>query len=151
MANIVPDSFKAELLCGSHNFEYGVSAQVFKVALYVTTLGPPYTTSSTTYSSTNEVSSVGTNYSTGGNTVSLDTTSGTVIGSNTAIVDFQNTTFSNVTLTSLGAAIYNTSTTPANMLILVLDFGGDKTATSGDFTIQWPANTATDAIIRLGD
>ena len=151
MANIVSDSFKAELLCGSHNFEYGVSAQVFKVALYVTTLGPPYTTSSTTYSSTNEVSSVGTNYSTGGTTVSLDTTSGTVIGSNTAIVDFQNTTFSNVTLTSLGAAIYNTSTTPANMLILVLDFGGNKTATSGDFTIQWPANTATDAIIRLGD
>ena len=151
MANIVPDSFKAELLCGSHNFEYGVSAQVFKVALYVTTLGPPYTTSSTTYSSTNEVSSSGTNYSTGGNVASLDTTSGTVIGSNTAIVDFQNTTFSNVTLTSLGAAIYNTSTTPANMLILVLDFGGDKTATSGDFTIQWPANTATDAIIRLGD
>ena len=151
MANIVPDSFKAELLCGSHNFEYGVSAQVFKVALYVTTLGPPYTTSSTTYSSTNEVSSSGTNYSTGVNVASLDTTSGTVIGSNTAIVDFQNTTFSNVTLTALGAAIYNTSTTPANMLILVLDFGGDKTATSGDFTIQWPANTATDAIIRLGD
>jgi hypothetical protein len=151
MANIVPDSFKAELLCGSHNFEYGVSAQVFKVALYVTTLGPPYTTSSTVYSSTNEVSSSGTNYSTGGNVVSLDTTSGTVIGSNTAIVDFVNTTFTNVTLTSLGAAIYNTSTTPANMLILVLDFGGDKTATSGDFTIQWPANTAADAIIRLGD
>ena len=151
MANIVPDSFKAELLCGSHNFEYGVSAQVFKVALYVTTLGPPYTTSSTTYSATNEVSSSGTNYSTGGNVASLDTTSGTVIGSNTAIVDFQNTTFSNVTLTALGAAIYNTSTTPENMLILVLDFGGDKTATSGDFTIQWPANTASDAIIRLGD
>ena len=151
MANIVPDSFKAELLCGSHNFEYGVSAQVFKVALYVTTLGPPYTTSSTTYSATNEVRSSGTNYSTGGNVASLDTTSGTVVGSNTAIVDFQNTTFSNVTLTALGAAIYNTSTTPANMLILVLDFGGDKTATSGDFTIQWPANTASDAIIRLGD
>ena len=151
MANIVPDSFKAELLCGSHNFEYGVSAQVFKVALYVTTLGPPYTTSSTEYSTTNEVSSSGTNYSTGGNVASLDTTSGTVIGSNTAIVDFQNTTFSNVTLTALGAAIYNTSTTPANMLILVLDFGGNKTATSGDFTIQWPANTASDAIIRLGD
>ena len=151
MANIVPDSFKAELLCGSHNFEYGVSAQVFKVALYVTTLGPPYTTSSTEYSTTNEVSSSGTNYSTGGIVVSLETTSGTVIGSNTAIVDFQNTTFSNVTLTALGAAIYNTSTTPANMLILVLDFGGNKTATSGDFTIQWPANTATDAIIRLGD
>ena len=151
MANIVPDSFKAELLCGSHNFEYGVSAQVFKVALYVTTLGPPYTTSSTTYSATNEVSSSGTNYSTGGNTVSLDTTSGTVIGSNTAIVDFVNLTFSNVTLTALGAAIYNSSTTPANMLCLVLDFGGNKTATSGEFTIQFPSPSAADAIIRLGD
>ena len=151
MANIVPDSFKAELLAGSHNFEYGVSAQVFKLALYVTTLGPPYTTSSTVYSTSNEVSSVGTNYSAGGNALTLDTLSGSVPGSNTAIVDFVNLTFSSVTLTALGAAIYNSSTTPANMLCLVLDFGGDKTATSGDFTIQFPNPTAADAIIRLGD
>ena len=151
MANIVPDSFKAELLAGSHNFEYGVSAQVFKLALYVTTLGPPYTTSSTVYSTTNEVSSSGTNYSAGGNALTLDTLSGSVPGSNTAIVDFVNLTFSNVTLTALGAAIYNSSTTPANMLCLVLDFGGNKTATSGDFTIQFPNPTAADAIIRLGD
>ena len=96
MANIVPDSFKAELLAGSHNFEYGVSAQVFKLALYVTTLGPPYTTSSTVYSTTNEVSSSGTNYSAGGNALTLDTLSGSVPGSNTAIVDFVNLTFSNV-------------------------------------------------------
>ena len=151
MANIVPDSFKAELLAGSHNFEYGVSAQVFKLALYVTTLGPPYTTSSTTYSTSNEVSSVGTGYTTGGNNLTLDTLSGSVPGSNTAIVDFVNLTFSSVTLTALGAAIYNSSTTPANMLCLVLDFGGNKTATSGDFTIQFPNPTAADAIIRLGD
>ena len=151
MANIVPDSFKAELLAGSHNFEYGVSAQVFKLALYVTTLGPPYTTSSTVYSTSNEVSSVGTNYSAGGNALTLDTLSGSVPGSNTAIVDFVNLTFSSVTLTALGAAIYNSSTTPANMLCLVLDFGGNKTATSGDFTIQFPIPTAADAIIRLGD
>ena len=151
MANIVPDSFKAELLAGSHNFEYGVSTQTFKLALYVTTLGPPYTTSSTVYSTSNEVSSVGTNYSAGGNALTLDTLSGSVPGSNTAIVDFVNLTFSNVTLTALGAAIYNSSTTPANMLCLVLDFGGNKTATSGDFTIQFPSPTAADAIIRLGD
>ena len=151
MANIVPDSFKAELLAGSHNFEYGVSAQTFKLALYVATLGPPYTTSSTTYSTSNEVSSVGTNYSAGGNALTLDTLSGSVPGSNTAIVDFVNLTFSSVTLTALGAAIYNSSTTPANMLCLVLDFGGNKTATSGDFTIQFPNPTAADAIIRLGD
>jgi len=151
MANIVPDSFKAELLAGSHNFEYGVSAQVFKLALYVTTLGPPYTTSSTVYSTSNEVSSVGTNYSAGGNALTLGTLSGSDVGSNTSIVDFDNLTFPNVTLTALGAAIYNSSTTPANMLCLVLDFGGDKTATSGDFTIQFPSPTAADAIIRLGD
>ena len=151
MANIVPDSFKAELLAGSHNFEYGVSAQTFKLALYVTTLGPPYTTSSTVYSTSNEVSSVGTGYSAGGNNLTLDTLSGSIPGSNTAIVDFDNLTFSSVTLTALGAAIYNSSTTPANMLCLVLDFGGNKTATSGDFTIQFPNPTAADAIIRLGD
>ena len=151
MANIVPDSFKAELLAASHNFEYGVSAQTYKLALYVTTLGPPYTTSSATYSVTNEVSSSGTNYTTGGNALALGSLSGSVPGSNTAIVDFDNLTFSSVTLTSLGAAIYNTSTTPSNMLVLVLDFGGNKTATSGDFTIQFPAPTAADAIIRLGD
>ena len=78
-------------------------------------------------------------------------TSGSDVGSNTSIVDFDNLTFSTVTLTSLGAAIYNTSTTPANMLVLVLDFGGNKTATAGDFTIQFPAPTAGAAIIRLGD
>ena len=151
MANIVPDSFKAELLAASHNFEYGVSTDTYKLALYVTTLGPPYTTSSTVYSTTNEVSSVGTNYSAGGNALTLGALSGSVPGSNTAIVDFDNLTFSNVTLTALGAAIYNSSTTPANMLCLVLDFGGNKTATSGDFTIQFPNPTAADAIIRLGD
>jgi len=152
MANIVPDSFKAELLCGSHNFEFGVSAQVFKLALYTSISS--YSTASTSYlagTGNGEVSSVGTSYAAGGNVVSLASTSGTVIGSNTAIVDYANLTFSSVSLTAAGAAIYNTSTTPANMLILVLDFGGDKTATSGDFTIQFPANTATDAIIRLGD
>ena len=151
MANIVPDSFKAELLAASHNFEYGVSGQTYKLALYVTTLGPPYTTSSTTYSATNEVSSSGTGYTGGGNALTLGSLSGSIPGSNTAIVDFDNLTFSSVTLTSLGAAIYNTSTTPSNMLVLVLDFGGNKTATSGDFTIQFPNPTAADAIIRLGD
>ena len=150
MANIVPDSFKAELLAASHNFEYGVSAQTYKLALYVGTLGPPYTCCSTVYSATNEVSSSGTSYAAGGNALTLGSLSGSIPGSNTAIVDFDNLTFSSVTLTSLGAAIYNTSTTPANMLVLVLDFGGNKTATSGDFTIQFPSPTAADANIRLG-
>ena len=143
MANIIPDAFKLELLSGTHNFATG--GNTFKIALYVTTLGPPYTTSSTVYSTTNEVSSSGTNYTTGGN--ALDGQGVSVPGSNSAIVDFTNEVFSSVTLTSLGAAIYND--TNGDKLCLVIDFGGAKVATSGDFTIQFPAATAGAAIIRV--
>ena len=70
-----------------------------------------------------------------------------VPGSNTATVDFDNEVFSTVTLTSLGAAIYNV--TNGSKLCLVIDFGGDKVATSGDFTIQFPAAAAATAIIQV--
>ena len=143
MANIIPDAFKLELLSGTHNFASGGDS--FKIALYVSTLGPPYTTSSTVYSTDNEVSSSGTNYATGGN--ALDGQGVSVPGSNTATVDFDNEVFSNVTLTALGAAIYNDDN--GDKLCLVIDFGGDKVATSGDFTIQFPAATAGAAIIRV--
>jgi len=143
MANIIPDAFKSELLSGTHDFSSG--GNTFKIALYVDTLGPPYTTSSTVYSTDNEVSSSGTGYATGGQT--LDSQAVSVPGSNTAIVDFANEVFSSVTLTSLGAAIYNS--TNSNKLCLVIDFGGDKVATSGDFTIQFPAAAASTAIIQV--
>ena len=143
MANIIPDAFKSELLSGTHDFSSG--GNTFKIALYVTTLGPPYTTSSTVYSTSNEVSSSGTGYATGGQT--LDSQAVSIPGSNTAVVDFANEVFSSVTLTSLGAAIYNS--TNSNKLCLVIDFGGDKVATSGDFTIQFPAAAASTAIIQV--
>ena len=143
MANIIPDAFKSELLSGTHDFSSG--GNTFKIALYVTTLGPPYTTSSTVYSTDNEVSSSGTGYATGGQT--LDSQAVSVPGSNTAVVDFANEVFSSVSLTSLGAAIYNS--TNSNKLCLVIDFGGDKVATSGDFTIQFPAAAAATAIIQV--
>ncbi len=143
MANIIPDAFKSELLSGTHDFSSG--GNTFKIALYVTTLGPPYTTSSTVYSTDNEVSSSGTGYATGGQT--LDSQAVSVPGSNTAVVDFANEVFSSVTLTSLGAAIYNS--TNSNKLCLVIDFGGAKVATSGDFTIQFPAAAASTAIIQV--
>ena len=143
MANIIPDAFKLELLSGTHNFSSGVNT--FYIALYVTTLGPPYTTSSTVYSTDNEVSSSSTSYPTGGQ--ALDSQAVSVPGSNTAVVDFANEVFSDVTLTSLGAAIYNS--TNSNKLCLVIDFGGAKVATSGDFTIQFPAVSASTAIIRV--
>jgi len=143
MANIIPDAFKSELLSGTHDFSSG--GNTFKIALYVDTLGPPYTTSSTVYSTDNEVSSSGTGYATGGQELGSQAVS--IPGSNTAVVDFANEVFESVSLTSLGAAIYND--TNGDKLCLVIDFGGDKVATSGDFTIQFPAAAASTAIIQV--
>ena len=145
MANIIPDGFKSELLKASHNFKAS-GGNTFYIALYDTTLGPPYTTSSTVYSATNECSSAGgSGYPAGGQAL---TNLGVSIASNTASVDFDNETFSSVTIDSVGAAIYN-YTSSTNLLVLVLDFGGTKSASSGDFTIQFPAVGATTSILRV--
>ena len=145
MANIIPDGFKSELLKGSHNFKAS-GGNSFYIALYDTTLGPPYTTSSTVYSATNECSSAGgSNYPAGGQ--ALGNAGVSVPSANTAVVDFDPEVFSSVTISSVGAAIYNY--TNSNKLVLVLDFGGTKSASSGDFTIQFPAATAGAAIIRV--
>ena len=149
MANIVPNSFKSNLLKGVFNFDTsGNGGNVFKCALYTAITG--YSTSSTVYlagTGNNEVSSTGTNYTTGGNTLQNLGVTGTTA---TSFVDFHDLTFPTVTLTARGAAIYK-STGGGNELVLVLDFGGNKTATNGDFIIQFPTADASNAIIRLGD
>ena len=149
MANIVPNSFKANLLKGVFNFDTsGNGGNEFKCALYTAITG--YSTSSTVYlsgTSNNEVSTSNTNYSTGGlalNNLGVDGTS------TTSFIDFGDLTFPSVTLTARGAAIYK-STGSGNELVLVLDFGSNKTATNGDFVIQFPAGNSSNAIIRLGD
>jgi hypothetical protein len=136
-------SFKQELLEGKHNFLSG--GHTFNIALFTSsaTLGA----STTDYSTTNEAS--GTNYSAGGQALSNvnPTTSGT-----TAFTDFADEVFSNVTVTARGALIYNTTTGGGSSTtdsVVVLDFGADKTATSGDFTIQFPTADASNAIIRI--
>jgi len=142
MANIVPDSFKTKLLEGTFNFD-NTSGDTFRLALYTDISG--FGTDTTAYTTNNEVDSTGTNYTAGGNTL---TNLGVDVGSNTAFVDFADLTFSSVSLTADSALIYKDTT---NEAVLVLDFGGDKTATNGDFVIQFPAADATNAIIRLGD
>ena len=142
MANVVPDSFKTDLLEGTFNF--GSGGDTFNLALYSTLTN--LTTGTTAYTTTNEVTSSGTNYSAGGQAL---TNNGVAIAANTAYVDFADETFSSVTLTAAGALIYKSSAN--NEAVLVLDFGGDKTATNGDFVIQFPTADQTTAIIRLGD
>jgi hypothetical protein len=134
-------SFKVGILDGTFDFSSGTS-QVFKIALYTSSATLDATT--TAYSATNEVS--GTGYSAGGNTLTISTnptSSGT-----TAFLDFADTTWSTATITARGALIYlaDGATNPA---VAVLDFGGDKISTAGDFTIQFPTADASNAIIRI--
>ena len=143
MANIVPDSFKTDLLGGVFDFDSS-GGSTFKLALYSNITG--FSTSTTAYTTTNEVSSSGTNYTAGGNAL---TNNGVAIASNIAYVDFADLTFSSVTLTAVGALIYKSG--GSNNAVLVLDFGGSKTATNGDFVIQFPTASSSAAIIRLGN
>jgi len=137
-------SFKQELLQGKHNFTNS-SGHTFKLALFTSSASLGAAT--TDYSTSNEAS--GTGYSAGGGTLTnvTPTTSGT-----TALTDFANLTFSTATVTANGAMIYNTTsgggsgTTDA---VIILAFGGDKTSTAGDFTIQFPTADASNAIIRI--
>jgi len=136
----VCNTFKSELLGGVHDFDSG-SGQVFKLALYssAATLGA----ATTVYTSTNEVGATG-QYSAGGGVLASQQVS---LDGSVAIVDFADLSFTGVTLTAGGALIYNTSA--SNKAVCVLNFGGDKTATSGTFTIQFPAFTSAAAILRI--
>ena len=139
-------SFKVEILDGVHAFGTSVvraatTPDVFKIALY--TSSATLSAATTVYSTSNEVPSTG-NYSAGGNTLTTvaPTSSGT-----TAFLDFNDTTWSNATITANGALIYNS--TQSDRAVAVLAFGGDKTSTAGDFTIIFPTADASNAIIRI--
>jgi hypothetical protein len=135
------NSFKKELLEGDHDFDSG--ADVFKLALY--TSAATLDSSTTVYTSTNEISDTGTYTSTGGTLVN----SGTSQIGGVAFCDFADLSFTGVTLTARGALIYNTSATVANAAVAVLDFTADKSASDGTFTIIFPDNTSAAAILRI--
>ena len=135
------NTFKEELLEGDHNFDTG--GDVFKLALY--TSAATLNSSTTVYTSTNEVGDTGTYVSTGGTLVN----SGTSQIGGVAFCDFADLSFTGVTLTARGALIYNTSATVTDAAVAVLDFTADKTATSGTFTIVFPDNTSAAAILRI--
>jgi hypothetical protein len=140
----VANSFKKELIEGEHNFKSS-GGDVFKLALYVSTA--TLNSATTAYTATGEVPDSGQYVAGGGALVNV----GTSVASGVAITDFNDLSFTGVTLTARGALIYNTSATVANAAVAVLDFGSDKTATSGTFTIQFPAYTTSAAILRIGN
>ena len=135
----VCNSFKQQILEGQHQFESG--GDVFKLALY--TSDANLSAATTAYSTDQEVPDSG-EYVAGGGALQNQQTG---LDTGVAIVDFDDLSFTGVTLTARGALIYNTS--DANKAVCVLDFGSDKTATSGTFTIQFPAFTSAAAILRI--
>jgi len=138
----IANAFKKQLLEGDQNFSSS-SGDVFKLALYNDSATLNSTT--TSFTTTQEVGNSGT-YASGGGTLTDQNTS---IASGVAIVDFADLSFTGVTLTARGALIYNTSSAVTNAAVAVLDFGADKTATSGTFTVQFPAFTTAAAILRI--
>ncbi len=132
-------SFKQEILVGTHNFT-ATSGNTFKLALY--TSSATLNASTTAYTTSNEVS--GTGYTAAGAALTsvTPTTSGT-----TAFCDFADLTFSSSTITANGALICNDA--QSDKAVCSLAFGGDKTSTAGDFTIQFPTADASNAIIRI--
>ena len=133
----VCNSFKQELLQGLHDLD----GHTLKLALYTSsaTLGP----TTTAFSTTNESS--GTNYTSGGATISnvAVSLSGTV-----AFVDFDDVSFSSATRSdAAGALIYNSSA--SNRAIAVLDFGSTKSVSGGTLTVSLPSASATTALIRI--
>ena len=138
----IANTFKKQLLEGDQNFS-SASGDVFKLALY--TSSATLNSATTSFTTTNEVANSG-QYTSGGGALS---NLGTSIASGVAIVDYADRSFTGVTLTARGALIYNTSATVANAAVAALDFGADKTATSGTFTVQFPAFTTAAAILRI--
>ena len=126
------------MLVEGHNLTNG--ADSIKLALYTSsaTLGA----GTTVYVTTGQSS--GTNYSAGGQALTNVTPA---LSGSTAVCDFADEVFSNVTVTARGCLIYNS--TNSNKALCAIDFGGDKTSTAGDFTVVFPSATATGAIIRL--
>ena len=138
----VCNSFKTEVLEGEHDF--GVSTMQFKLSLYLT--GASINKSTTSYGATQESS--GTNYTAGGKKLAVASQLVT-LETDTACVDFGNVSWETATITAKGAVIYNTSSSTSRKAVCVLNFGGNKTSTAGTFTVQFPAVTDTQAILRI--
>ena len=135
------NSFKKELLEADHDFTQ-TTGDKFKIALYSSSA--TLNSATTAFTATGEVTSA--NYTSGGGALVNNPTS---LTAGVARADFADLSFQNVTLTARGALIYNTSSATTNSAVCVLDFGADKTATSGTFTVQFPAPTSTAAILRI--
>jgi hypothetical protein len=150
ITSAICNSFKQEILVEGHNFTNG--ADSFKLALFTSSATLSKSTTAYTAPSdgsasptnTHEVSSTSTGYTTGGNALTSTTPA---LSGDTACVKFADTSISSASFTARGCLIYNS--TNSNKAVCAVNFGADKTVTSGTFTIQFPAQTAGNAIVQI--
>lgn len=138
--NYMCSSFLQEILVKGHDFTV-TTGDTFKIALYDNT--PAFNAGTTAYVTGDELAATG-NYTTGGESLTNVTPQ---LTSTTAWVDFDDLVWSTATFTTYGGLLYNS--TAGTDTVLVLGFGGAKTATAGDFTIQFPTPDSSSAIIRI--
>ena len=142
IASAICNSFKQEILVGTHNFTAS-SGNSFKLAMY--TSSASMGASTTAYSTSNEISNTsGSAYTAGGKALTSVTP---VLDGSTAVCDFADISFTSASFTANGCLIYND--TQSDKAVCVVAFGGDKTVSSGTFTIQFPAAAASTAIVRI--
>jgi hypothetical protein len=149
IASVLQNTFKQQLLGGYHSFNAAgdtPAGSAFKLALYLDTA--TITAASTVYSTDDEVATA-TGYTAGGKAL---TNTGVGITTVTSFTDFSDVSWTSASFTARGCVIYNSSSISGltlNSLVCSIDFGGNKTVSSGTFTIQFPTNDASDAIIRI--
>ena len=143
ITSAICNSFKVEILTGVHNFTAS-SGDTFNLALY--TSSATINKSTTAYSSTNEISNTsGSSYSAKGKALTIVTP---VLSSDTAVCDFANVSWTSASFTANGCLIFNDDAS-GDPACCTIAFGGDKTVTSGTFTIEFPAASAGTAIIGI--
>ena len=140
ITSAICNSFKTEILTGTHNFT-ATSGDTFNLALY--TSSATLNKSTTAYTTSNEVS--GSGYTAKGNALTSVTPA---LSSDTAVCDFADTSFTSASFTARGCLIFNDDAS-GDPAVCAIDFGSDKTVTSGTFTIQFPTADASNAIIRI--
>ena len=141
ITSAICNTFKTEILTGVHNFTAS-SGDTFNLALY--TSSATLSKSTTAYTTSEEVAN-GSGYTTKGNALTSVTP---VLSTDTAVCDFADTSFTSASFTARGCLIFNDSAS-GDPAVCAIDFGSDKTVTSGTFTIQFPAADASNAIIRI--
>ena len=140
ITSAICNSFKQEILEAEHNFTAS-TGDTFNLALYDS--DAVLSKATTAYTTSEELATTG-GYTAKGKALTSVTP---VLDSDTAVCDFANISWTSASFTARGCLIFNDDNSDTS--VCAIDFGGDKTVTSGTFTVEFPAAAASTAIIQI--